>query len=179
MWNGDKLRPRAGPIHADALGVRAKMTPPGKTIAAMSTSDVAFADNKIARRKAFHVIADKIDHADKFMADRHRHRNRFLGPGVPIIYVDVGAADGRLQDANEDIICACFRNRDFLEPQAGLGFSLHDGLHRFLHDKKLGGSVTQETKNCSTTASVPDLKRAGDALPYNHIIACAWFVPSR
>src|SRR5207247_3547050 len=88
------------------------MTPPGKTSAAMSTSDVTFADNKIARHKAFHVIADKVDHTDKFMADRHRHRNRFLGPGVPIIYVDVGAADVYLQEANETINYDYFRNQE-------------------------------------------------------------------
>jgi hypothetical protein len=48
LWNGDKLRPGARPIDANSLRIRAKMTPPGETIAAMSTSDVAFADDKIA-----------------------------------------------------------------------------------------------------------------------------------
>jgi hypothetical protein len=48
LWYRDKLRPRAGPIDANALRIRAQMTPPGETIAAMSTSDVAFADDKIA-----------------------------------------------------------------------------------------------------------------------------------
>jgi len=113
------------------------MTPPGKTIAAMSTSDVTFADNKIARRKAFHVIADKIDHADKFMADRHRHRNRFLRPWVPIIDVDVCAADGCLHDANEHIVTVNFGNGNFFEPKPWLGPAFHDRLYRFLHKKEI------------------------------------------
>ena len=98
---------------------------------------MAFADNKIARRKAFHVIADKIDHADKFMADRHRHRNRFLRPGVPVIYVDVSPADGCLHHADEQIICAGFGNGNLLEPQPRLGPAFHDCLHRFLHKKEI------------------------------------------
>ena len=44
-------------------------------------------------RKAFHVIADALDDADKFMPDDHRHRNGFLRPGVPVVDVNVGAAD--------------------------------------------------------------------------------------
>jgi hypothetical protein len=78
---------------------------------------MAFADHEIATRKAFYVIANKIDNADKLMTDGHRHRNRFLGPGVPVIDVHVGSADGGLQDANEHVIAPNLWNRHFLEPQ--------------------------------------------------------------
>ena len=98
---------------------------------------MAFADHEIATRKAFYVIANKIDNADKLMTDGHRHRNRFLGPGVPIIDVHVGPADGGLEDANEHVIAPNLWNRHFLEPQPRLGLSLHDRLHCFLHDRKL------------------------------------------
>jgi hypothetical protein len=69
------------------------MTPAGKTITAMSTRDVTFADNEIAGRKSFHVIAGKIDNTDKFMTDRHRHRDRLLRPLIPVVYMYVRAAD--------------------------------------------------------------------------------------
>src|SRR5690349_2158737 len=113
------------------------MTSPGQAISAMATGDVAFAHHEIAGRKAFYVIANKIDHADKFMTDDHWHGNRFLGPGVPVVDVHVGSADGRLQDANEHVIAPNLWNRHFLEPQPRLGLSLHDRLHCFLHDTKL------------------------------------------
>ena len=102
--------------YADTLRIRAKMTPPGQTIAAMPARDVTFAYDKIAARETFHVLTDKIDNADKFVADGHRHGDRFLRPGVPIIYVDVGPADRRLRHADEHIVCADIGNRNLLEP---------------------------------------------------------------
>src|SRR5262245_19244693 len=87
LGNSHELSPRAGTIHPYALGVGAKMTPPGQTIATMSAGDVAFADDQIALRESFDVIAHAIDNADKFMANYHWHRDRFLRPGVPVIDV--------------------------------------------------------------------------------------------
>src|SRR6266404_2238868 len=114
------------------------MTASGEAVSTMATSDVAFADDKISRRKSFYVIAGKIDNPDKFMAYGHRHRNRLLRPRVPVIYMDVGPADRRLHNANEHIVAGDLGNGNFLQPKAGLGFAFHDGLHRFLHDKKVG-----------------------------------------
>ena len=37
-----------------------------------------------------------------------------------------------------------FRNRNFFEPQSGLGLGFHDGLHHLLHDRKLGESGKRE-----------------------------------
>ena len=125
----------AGTIHADALRVRAKMTAAGETIAAMSAGDVTFPRNEIAWRKTFHVIADVFDHADKLVADDHRNRDRFLRPRVPVVNVNVGPADRCFLDPNEHIVAFDFRDRNFLEPQSGLGFALHDRLHRFLHGR--------------------------------------------
>jgi hypothetical protein len=109
----------------------------------MPARDVTLADNKIAAREPFHVIADKIDNADKFVADCHGHRDRFLRPGVPVIDVDVGAADGRFHDADEHIICADFGNRNFLERQPWFGAVFHHGLHHFLHDSRLCDAVCE------------------------------------
>src|SRR6266516_1903341 len=88
-----KFGPRTGTIHANALRVRAKMTPPGQAIATVSTGDVSLAHNEIALCKSFHVIADVLDDADKLVADSHRHRNCFLRPCVPVVDVDVRSAN--------------------------------------------------------------------------------------
>src|SRR5260370_11490526 len=108
------------------------MAPAGETIAAMSASDVAFADDEIAGREAFHVIANKIDSPDKFVADGHRHRDRFLRPGVPVIDVYVCPADGSFDDPNQHVIATDFGNGNFFQPKTGLGSAFHDGLHRSL-----------------------------------------------
>jgi len=82
----------------------------------MPARDVSFADNEITLRKPFHMIANIIDNADKLVADRHRHRDGFLRPRVPVIDVDVSPADGSLQDPDAYIVSANFRNRSFFQP---------------------------------------------------------------
>lgn len=137
MRDRDKRGPGAIAIYADALRVWTKVAAAGETIATMAAGNVTFADDEIAFSKTSHVIADPINHSDKLMAYGHRHGDRFLGPGVPVIYMYVRPADGRLEDADEDVVARNFRNGNLLEPQSGLGFRLYDGLHRFLHEPKL------------------------------------------
>jgi hypothetical protein len=138
-----ELSPGAGAINADALRIRTKVPPPGKAIPAMPAGNVTLADDEVAARESFYVITDKIDNSHKFVADGHWHRNCFLRPRVPVINVHVGPADGCLQDADEHLIAADFRNRNFLEPQARLRSAFHDGLHHFLHAKKLGEAASE------------------------------------
>ena len=146
MRDGDKFRPSTVAIHADALGVRTKMTAAGETIAAMSAGDVALAGDEIAFGESFNVITDAIDHADKLVADGHRHRNGLLRPRIPIIYMYVGSADGSLDDADEDVVALDFWNGNFFEPKPRLGFAFHDGLHRFLHEMKLSADFADSRR---------------------------------
>jgi hypothetical protein len=120
------------------------MPAPGQAIPAMSTRDVSLAYYEIAARKTFHVIANSINDANKLVADCHWHWDRFLRPGVPIVDVHVGSTDGCFQDADEHIVAANFWNGNFLEPKARLRFCLHNGLHHFLHNGKLGQSGKQQ-----------------------------------
>ncbi len=133
LGNGDELGPGAIAIYADALRVRAKMTTPGEAIAAMPAGDVAFAGDEVAFGKTFDVIADKIDNADKLVADGHRDRDRLLRPRVPVVNVNVGSADRRLQNADEDIVAFDLWDGNFFQPKSGPGAAFDDGLHCFLH----------------------------------------------
>src|SRR5438876_107804 len=129
------------------------MTPAGQTITAMSAGDVTFPDNQVTLRESLHMIADKIDNAHKLMADRHRHGDGFLRPGVPVIYMYVGPADRCFGHTDEHVVTVDFGNRDFLQPESGLGFSLYDGLHRFVHEKKLGESGNQERRKTAVATA--------------------------
>ena len=91
--HGDIFRETAGTIDADPFRVRAKMPPAGQAIPAMTTNDVALRRDQLAFLKIAHGAADLLDHADEFVPDHHRHRDRLLGPGVPVIYMYVGPAD--------------------------------------------------------------------------------------
>ena len=102
--DGDELRPRARPVDADALGVGAKMPPARQTIAAMPAGDVTFADDEIALGESAHIAADAINFADELVPDRHRDRDRFLCPRIPVINMNIGPADRCLERANEDVV---------------------------------------------------------------------------
>src|SRR6267154_6050121 len=158
LRDSNELRPCPGTIHTYPLRVRTKMTPPGQAIATMSTGDVPLAHYQIAFAKAFHVFTHTVYNAHKLVADGHRHGNRFLRPRIPVINVYVGPADGRFQHANEHVIATNFWNRNFLEPQTGFSLGLHDGLHRLLHNGKLGQSGKQEKSFASGTKSFPLLE---------------------
>src|SRR6266496_4562900 len=88
----------------------------------MSTRDVSLAHYEIALCKSFHVIADVINDADKLVTNCHRHRNRFLRPFVPVIYMHVGPTDRRFQYADKHVLAGSSWNRNFLQPETGLGF---------------------------------------------------------
>src|SRR6266404_6137305 len=117
------------------------MASAGETIPAMPARDVTFANDDLAFGKTFHVIADAIDHADELVPDGHRDGDRFLGPGIPVIYMYVRPADGGFEHPNEDIVSADFRHGHVLEPESRLGFCLHDCLHRLLHDSRLAAAM--------------------------------------
>ena len=73
--------------------VRAEMAAAGQAVAAASADDVAFAADDVAGLKIGDVGADLDDFADEFVADDHRHGDGLLRPLVPLVDVQVGAAD--------------------------------------------------------------------------------------
>src|SRR4029077_6097843 len=136
------------------------------------TGDVSLAYYEIAARKTFHVIANSIENADELVTDRHWHRNRLLRPGVPIVDVNVSAADGSFQHPDEHVITVHFRNRNFLEPQPGLRLGLHNGLHHLLHWERLSTDFADShrfiSKNCEIDLHFKTLPRwtvAGSLFP--------------
>jgi hypothetical protein len=107
----DVIGKRAGAVHADALDVRAQMPPAGQAIAAAAADHVTFAAHQIARVKIADVGAHFHDLADEFVADRHGHGNGALRPFVPVVDVNVGAANARART----------RIKTSLMPMAGSG----------------------------------------------------------
>ena len=140
MGDCDEFSPGAIPIYAYALSVWAKVTATGETIPAMPAGNVAFADDEVAFGETFHKVANAIDHANELVTDGHGDGDGLLRPGIPVIYMYVGPADGGLQDANENVVAFGVGYRHFLKPESRLGFRFDDGLHRFLHGPKLAAA---------------------------------------
>src|SRR5262249_55565419 len=126
----DVLGERARPVHTDALGVCAQMTPPREAIAAAPAHDVAFSADDIAREEVADVRTDLDDPADELMPDRHRHGNGLLRPIVPLVDVDVGAADAGLENANQNVVDADPGLLDIFQPESGLAAAFDQSFHR-------------------------------------------------
>ena len=131
--NGDELGPGSRTINADAFGVRAQVTATSETISTMPAGDVTFADDEIALSKTTHIRSGPCNFPDEFVTNRHRHWDRFLRPGIPIINVNIGTADRRLFRADQNIVGPNLRHRNLFQPQTGLGFGFHDCWHHSLH----------------------------------------------
>src|SRR5580698_7335300 len=94
-----------------------------QTIAAASAHHMPLAAHQIARAKIADVRSNLHDFADEFMPDRHRHRNGALRPFIPVVNVNVGAADSRAAYANQNIIDPDGWFGNIFEPQSGLTFA--------------------------------------------------------
>ena len=83
--------PRA--VDADPHAVGAQVAPPGETIAAAAADHVAFPADHVPGKEIGDIGAHRFNPADEFVADRHGHGDGLLRPLVPLVDVDVGAAD--------------------------------------------------------------------------------------
>ena len=88
-----------------------------------------FAADNVADMEILDVVSHINDAPDEFMAYHHGNGNRFLRPGVPVVDVDVGAADTGAEDLDQDVVDAKIGDRDFIEPQALLAMFLHERFH--------------------------------------------------
>jgi hypothetical protein len=81
-------------------------------------------------RASVDVVAGRHDFPDKLVADHHRWLDGLLGPMVPVVDVNVSAADGGFFDLDEDVVDSGAGDGHFGELKAGAGPQLGDGTHR-------------------------------------------------
>ena len=93
-------------IDADSESVGAEVPAAGEAVAAATADDVAFAADELADREIGDVGADGYDFSDELVADDEALADRGLGPGVPIVDVEVGSADAGVEDADFDVVNA-------------------------------------------------------------------------
>jgi hypothetical protein len=112
---GDVLGKGAGAVNANALGILAQVTSSGPAVTATTAHDVAFSRDDIPGGEICDIRTDFDDGSDKFVPDDHRHRDRFLGPGVPVVDVQIGAANSGLFDFDLAIADSELRKGSVLE----------------------------------------------------------------
>ena len=123
----------AGDVDADAAGLRVEVEVAGAGGAAPHADDVALARDPLPDLEVADVGADGGDLAGIFVADDHRHRHGAARPLVPVIDVEVGAADAGAADLDQHVVLADLGHRLVAEPQPRLGLELDQGFHRVPH----------------------------------------------
>ena len=132
--DADVLGKGAVPVHAHGDRVLAPLDVAGVAVAAVVAGDVALAGDPLAHVQAGDALAQLGDLAHVLMADGHgRVLDVLGGPGVPVVDVNVGAADGGLVDLDQNLARLGFGDGDAAQLQAGAGNGLYDGIHEGLH----------------------------------------------
>ncbi len=117
------------PVDAHAHGVAAQVATAGATIATVTAGDVAFARDPIAHREPTHFAAHVDDAAEVLVPNGHGHGNGLLRPGIPVVDVHVGAADGGLGDLDEHVVRTDLRDVDVPHPDAGFRLAFYKCFH--------------------------------------------------
>src|SRR5258708_3541595 len=107
----------------------ADMAPSGHTVAAAPTDDMTFATHQISGAEGRDVAANLDNCPHELVTDDERRGDSVLRPGIPVINVEIGAANASTQHANEDIIDSDRRYWHFLQPQARLALVLDQCFH--------------------------------------------------
>src|SRR5690349_18415221 len=100
-----------------------------ETIATASTNYVAFAADNFSGMKIRHVRSNFYDLADKFVSNHQRDFYCALGPVVPVVNVNVSAANSGLEYADKYIVDSDFRGGNIFEPQAFFGPAFNECFH--------------------------------------------------
>ena len=138
-WQSDVFGESSRAIYADALGVSTLLPAAGHAVTAASTDDVPFAADDFTGMKIVDVGTDGDYFANEFMTDDQGHGDGALGPFVPVMNVQVGAADASAENADENIVNADFGFGDVFDPEAGFGFAFDESFHFFQYGGGRGG----------------------------------------
>ena len=121
-------------VHADPLRVRVQVEPARPAGGGVQVDDVPLAGDPLAEGQGpVDPGADLDDLPGELVADDHRRRDRPRGPVVPLVDVDVGAADGRALHADQHIVRTRRRHRCRHLPEAGLRMQLGEAAHGPAH----------------------------------------------
>ena len=107
----------------------AQVAATGHAVTAAAADDVTLAAHEVADLEVADVRAEADDLADELVPDDHRHGNRLARPLVPVVDVEIGAADPRLPDADQDVVDPDVRLGNVLEPEAFGGLRFDERPH--------------------------------------------------
>src|SRR5690606_3435339 len=117
------------PVYAYANSVFTNMSATATAIPAHAACNMAFARYALSNGKPNHFLANGLDHSHIFMSYYSRDFDRILGPGIPFINMDIGAANGCLFYFDQHIVYADGWFIYFVHPYAFFCLSFYKSLH--------------------------------------------------
>jgi hypothetical protein len=125
----DVLGEAAVAIDADDFRVRANVCVAGAAEKTASVNDVTFGGDAITFLDVRHQAPDLGDVARELMADDKRRLASSSRPIVPVVDVDIGPADARAADADQDFVVPDLRFRNVPQNHPGSGGFLYESFH--------------------------------------------------
>ena len=129
LGDDDVLGEGAVGVDADDLHVLADVRLAGAALQALAAGDVHLGGDEVAFLHAGDIFADGLDGAAELVAGNERGMNAALRPLVPLIDVQVGAANGRDFDLDQDFVRTECGIGNFADLCARSGLRLYDSKH--------------------------------------------------
>jgi hypothetical protein len=127
------LREAAIAIDPDDLDLAADMPLPGPAKVAMAAADMTFTRHLFAPREGLDSFPDRFDHTHEFVPYDEGWMDAALGPFIPRVDMEIGAADTGFFDADQDVVSSARRPLNRFEPNAWSAVPLQEGGHFGCH----------------------------------------------
>jgi hypothetical protein len=99
--------------------VCAQVAAAGEAVPTSSADNMPFSAHHLSRMEVVNIRADRDNFAHELVSDHHRHRDCSLGPFIPLINVEICAADTGVRDTDQDVIDTVSRLRDLEQLETG------------------------------------------------------------
>src|SRR5208283_3244516 len=116
-------------VYADNLYILADVGFAGSALQTLAAGDVHFGGDKIAFLNAGDFIAEGDDLAAEFVSGDEGRMDAALGPAVPFVNVEIGAAYRGDFDFDQDLGASVGGDLNFTDFRARSGFWLDHGEH--------------------------------------------------
>ncbi len=115
--------------HPDARGAVAKVPAACHAVSASSAYHVTFAADDLSHSEIRDAGADLDQFANELVADHQGDRDGLAGPVVPIVDVEVGAANARLPYLDQYVVVSKNGFGHFFHPKSCGVFTFYQSLH--------------------------------------------------
>ena len=120
-------------IHADDFHVVTDVGLTGTALQAFAAGHVHLRGNKVSLLHAGNFVATGYNLAAKFMPGNQRRMNPSLSPSVPLINMQIGAADRGHSDFDQNFCAAKCGHLHLSNFRSRRRIALHNCQHRFRH----------------------------------------------